>query len=157
MHLSGGIGLNTAAMEIFSRILGFYKIPHGMAQTRVLPLRKDAEPCMIDLFYGKEGGAMAPRNTEAHYILMNQDVPVLDFLRRRNEFDEPEFFELQWHTDYRPVGYRGLAAFLEHRKAPKHRKHIQRLLEQYGCDDLEGHPCAVAERQSLNNHPCKWQ
>ena len=27
------------------------------------------------------------------YILMNQDTPVLDFICRRNEFDEPEFYE----------------------------------------------------------------
>ena len=53
------------------------------------------------------------------YILMNQDTPVLDFICRRNEFDEPEFYEGAWYVDYRPIGYRGLAAFLEHRKAPK--------------------------------------
>ena len=46
------------------------------------------------------------------YVLMNQDIPVLDFTCRRNEFDEPEFFEGTWHVDYRPIGYRGLAAFL---------------------------------------------
>lgn len=62
------------------------------------------------------------------YILMNQDAPVLEFTCRRNEFDEPEFFEGTWHTDYRPIGYRGLAVFLEHRKAPKHREHIRQLL-----------------------------
>lgn len=69
---------------------------------------------------------------ENRYVLMNRDVPVLEFLCRRNEFDEPEFFECQWHTSRRPIGYRGLASFLERRKAPKHRKHIQQLLEQYG-------------------------
>ena len=78
------------------------------------------------------------------YVLMNQDIPVLDFTCRRNEFDEPEFFEGTWHVDYRPIGYRGLAAFLEHRKAPKHREHIRQLLEQYGCDDSES-----AERTGL--------
>ena len=29
-------------------------------------------------------------------------------------------------------------SFLLRRKAPKHRKHIRQLLEQYGCDGLEG-------------------
>ena len=87
---------------------------------------------------------------KAQYILMNRDVPVLDFLCQRNEFDEPEFSELQWHTSRRPIGYRGLTAFLECRKASKHRKHIQRLLEQYGCDDLEGF-LQVTHALSLND------
>ncbi len=52
--------------------------------------------------------------------------------------------------DYRPIGYRGLAAFLEHRKAPKHREHIRQLLEQYGCDDLEGF-LQVTHALSLND------
>ena len=49
-----------------------------------------------------------------------------------------------------PIGYRGLAAFLEHRKAPKHREHIRQLLEQYGCDDLEGF-LQVTHALSLND------
>lgn len=72
------------------------------------------------------------------YLLLNKDAPVLSFCCRRNEFGEPEFFEEQWLTSLRPIGYQNLTAFLERRKAPKHRKHIQQLLEQYGCDDLEG-------------------
>lgn len=84
------------------------------------------------------------------YVLMNQDTPVLNFSCVRNEFDEPEFFEEQWHTDYRPIGYRGLSVFLEHRKAPKHRAHIRQLLEQYGCDDLEGF-LQVTHALSLND------
>ena len=72
------------------------------------------------------------------YILMNQDTPVLEFTCRRNEFDEPEFFEGAWLVDYRPIGYRGLAAFLEQRKAPKHREHIQQL----SLIHISGSPCA---------------
>ena len=41
-------------------------------------------------------------------------------------------------TDRRPIGCRSLASFLVRRKAPKHRKHIRQLLEQYGCDGFEG-------------------
>ena len=87
---------------------------------------------------------------ENRYILMNQDLVVLEFLCRRNEFDEPEFFELQWHTNHRPIGYHDIASFLECRKAPKHRKHIQQLLEQYGCEDLEGF-LQVTHALSLND------
>jgi len=84
------------------------------------------------------------------YLLMNMDETVLDFTCVRNEFDEPEFFEGTWHVAYRPLGYRSLISFLEHRKAPKHRKHIQKLLERYGCDDLEGF-IQVTHALSLND------
>ena len=72
------------------------------------------------------------------YVLMNRDLPVLRFACERNAFDEPEFAELEWLTDLRPIGYGRLGDFLARRQAPKHRKHIKELLERYGCDDLEG-------------------
>ena len=64
------------------------------------------------------------------YLLMNKDTPFLLFRCARHEFDEPEFFEETWFTDARPIGYQGLATFLERRKAPKHREHIRELLER---------------------------
>lgn len=107
---------------------------------------------------------MASHSGNTDYILLNKDVPMLEFHCRRNEFDEPEFFEDQWLTSLRPIGYRNLPAFLEHRKAPKHRKHIQQLLEQYGCDDPEGF-LRVTHALSLNDtfwvreadSPLTWQ
>lgn len=87
---------------------------------------------------------------KTEYILMNKDCAVLSFQCSRNEFDEPEFQELTWHVDYRPIGYKSLHGFLERRKAPKHRQHIQRLLERYGCDDLEGF-IRVTHAVSLND------
>lgn len=86
----------------------------------------------------------------AEYMLMNKDNTVLSFLCNRNEFDEPEFVELAWYVPYRPIGYKTLVGFLERRKAPKHRQHIQRLLERYGCDDLEGF-LKVTHAVSLND------
>ena len=91
---------------------------------------------------------MGRKQTE--YVLMNKDVPVLSFLCERNEFDEPLFQELVWYVAYRPIGYKSLTGFLERRKAPKHREHIQRLLERYGCDDLEGF-LNVTHALSLND------
>jgi len=93
---------------------------------------------------------MAAHNSRTDYILLNKDVPMLAFYCRRNEFDEPEFLEDQWLTSLRPIGYRNLPSFLEQRKAPKHRKHIQQLLEQYGCDDPEGF-LRVTHALSLND------
>lgn len=80
---------------------------------------------------------MQIRESTTQYMLMHKDTAVLSFLCNRNEFDEPEFVELAWHVSYRPIGFKVLTGFLERRKAPKHRQHIQRLLERYGCDDLE--------------------
>ena len=87
---------------------------------------------------------------KTEYVLVNKDSAVLSFLCSRNEFDEPEFWELLWYVSYRPIGYKSLTGFLERRKAPKHREHIQRLLERYGCDDLEGF-LNVTHAVSLND------
>lgn len=84
------------------------------------------------------------------YVLMNRDLPVLRFACERNAFDEPEFAELEWLTDLRPIGYGRLGDFLARRQAPKHRKHIKELLERYGCDDLEGF-LRVTRALSLND------
>lgn len=93
---------------------------------------------------------MAFPSDGTRYVLMNQDVPILEFHCQRNVFDEPELFEDYWHTTLRPIGYGRLTTFLEQRKAPKHRKHIQHLLERYGCDDLEGF-LRVTHALSLND------
>ena len=74
---------------------------------------------------------MAGRGGKTSYILMNKDVPMLEFRCQRNEFNEPEFFEDQRLIGSRPIGYHNLAAFLKRRRSPKHRKHIIQLLEQY--------------------------
>lgn len=94
---------------------------------------------------------MAGWNGNTDYLLLNRDVPMLTCYCRRSEYDEPEFFEDRWLTSLRPIGHRNLSALREHRKAlPRHRVHIQRLLEQYGCDDLEGFLC-VTHALSLND------
>ena len=84
------------------------------------------------------------------YLLMNKNTPVLSFSLSKNEFEELCLQERQWFAAYRPIGYKSLEGFLERRKAPKHREHIQRLLEQYGCDDLEGF-LNVTHAVSLND------
>ena len=47
---------------------------------------------------------MATHGGKTDYILLNKDLPMLAFHCRRNEFDEPEFFEDQWLTALRPIG-----------------------------------------------------
>ena len=41
------------------------------------------------------------------------------------------------YTVLRPIGLQSLTAWLEKRRAPKRRKHMEQLLEQYGCVGLE--------------------
>ncbi len=45
------------------------------------------------------------------YILMNQTLPVLRFSCERNAFDEPEFAEIEWLSELRPIGYGNLSDF----------------------------------------------
>ena len=67
------------------------------------------------------------------WLLCNQDVPILEFSSHEDEYGEILVQEKMWLSDLRPIGYLDLQSFLEGRRAPKHRKHIEQLLEQYGC------------------------
>lgn len=69
---------------------------------------------------------------------MNKDKIWLLFESSCDEFNETVFSEKEWFTDLRPHGYTDLYSFLDGRKAPKHRKHIEKLLERYNCLDAEG-------------------
>lgn len=84
------------------------------------------------------------------YVLMNKDTPWLLFSCERDEYDEVQLSELEWFTDLRPLGYVDLFTFLDRRKAPKHRKHIEQLLERYGCTDIDGF-IRVTHAVSLND------
>lgn len=85
-----------------------------------------------------------------NYLLMNKDQPVLTFSTVRNAFDEVEAIEHHWFHAARPIGFINLTAYLESRKAPKHRKHIADLLTRYGCNDLEGF-LRITHALSLND------
>lgn len=84
------------------------------------------------------------------YILMNKDIPWLVFSCERDEYGEVQLAELEWLTDTRPLGYSDLFSFLDRRKAPKHRKHIEQLFERYGCTDIDGF-IRVTHAVSLND------
>lgn len=104
---------------------------------------------MLLWFHKLRKGANIHMNCQ-EYLLMNKNTPVLSFSLSKNEFEELSLQEQQWFVVYRPIGYKSLEGFLERRKAPKHREHIQRLLERYGCDDLEGF-LNVTHAVSLND------
>lgn len=83
-------------------------------------------------------------------FLMNKNTPWLLFNCERDEYDEVQFKELEWYTDLRPLSYVDLFSFLDARKAPKHRKHIEQLLERYNCSDIDGF-IQVTHAVSLND------
>ena len=85
-----------------------------------------------------------------NYILMNKDEPWLFFESSCDEFDEVHLTEKEWLTELRPWGYADLYSFIESRKAPKHRKHMEMLFERYGCSDTEGF-LRVTHSLSLND------
>ena len=84
------------------------------------------------------------------YILMNKDVPCALFSCEQDEFGEESAILREWYTDLRPIGLQSLTAWLEKRRAPKRRKHMEQLLEQYGCVGLEGF-LRVTHALSLND------
>lgn len=84
------------------------------------------------------------------WILLNKDTPFLKFSTYQNEFGDVSAQETAWLSPLRPIGYRSLLGFLEGRRAPKHRKHIEQLLAQYGCLTLDGF-LQVSHALSLND------
>lgn len=84
------------------------------------------------------------------YILMNKDESWASFSCVQDEFGRGSAVLNEWYTDLRPLGLQSLTAWLEKRKAPKHRKHIEPLLERYGCVGLEGF-LRVTHALSLND------
>lgn len=86
----------------------------------------------------------------AKYLLMNKDEPILLFMLYKDEFHEAKVEEIEWMVGIRPIGYHSLRSFLERRQAPKHRKHIEELLNRYECDELDGF-LRVTHALSLND------
>ena len=89
------------------------------------------------------------------WLLMNKDTPVMSFISSTDEYGEVVLSEEDWLSDRKPLGYISITSFVERRKAPKHRKHIEELLIRYGCDDLEGF-LNVAHALSLNDTLWVW-
>lgn len=87
---------------------------------------------------------------EKQYELLNKDIVLLDFICQDDGYGGTIPVEQRRNDVPFPLGYKNLESFLERRKAPKHRKHIQELLRQYGCDELEGF-LDVTHALSLND------
>lgn len=75
-----------------------------------------------------------------NYTLMNKDRPILAFSTFKTEYGTTRAQNVQvLEPEGLPVEYDGnIIRFIERRKAPKHRKHIQSILKQLGAEDIDG-------------------
>ena len=73
------------------------------------------------------------------FLLLNKDTPILQFETRYGMLGEVILEETKYFEENKPVGFENIQDWLEHRRAPKHRKHIEKLLHECGCDNLEGY------------------
>lgn len=71
------------------------------------------------------------------YLLLNKDIPWAEF-EIVNEFGEDHVNVIKCNKSKIYPWIKDLDAFIKNRRAPKHRKHIENLLKQCGCDTLSG-------------------
>ena len=107
-------------MDVFSRHINGGKGPLAEALEGVARMQKAAQ---------KEESAGTKE-----YILMNKDVEIAEF--RVNEWGIVENVQVlkelpNWISNFR--------AFIEGRRAPKHRENIAQLLQESGCATLQGY------------------
>ncbi len=84
------------------------------------------------------------------FLLMNKDQPILRFQSHLGPFGEDNMIELESFTALRPIGYRNILDWVDRRRAPKHRTHIEQLLRECGCENLDGF-LRVAHALTLND------
>ena len=89
------------------------------------------------------GGRLEPHTDAAAlgnmlYETFRASFDTRSFRCAQDEFGEESAILREWYTNLRPIGLQSLTAWLEKRRAPKRRKHMEQLLEQYGCVGLEG-------------------
>lgn len=76
---------------------------------------------------------------ENQYILYNKDNELLAFHCERDSNHQPHFIIDKQYSKDLPFGFETLNQWIENRRAPKHRAHIKEILDQCGCNDLEGY------------------
>lgn len=84
------------------------------------------------------------------YLLMNKDIEVIKFISDINEYNEVILEQVSENESTLPIAFEDIHSFISNRQAPKHRAHIQELLVQSGCNNLEGF-LNVSHALSLND------
>lgn len=87
------------------------------------------------------------------FLLLNKDTPILQFESKYGMLGEVILEETKYFEENKPIGFENIQDWLEHRRAPKHRKHIARLLHECGCDNLEGY---IRVSYALNLNDTFW-
>lgn len=87
---------------------------------------------------------------QREHFLMNRDEKVMLFSSAKNEYGEILLEELDVFGNPLPLGFEDIQSFIAHRQAPKHRKHIPKLLRQAECEDLQGF-LEVSKALNLND------
>lgn len=74
------------------------------------------------------------------YTLMNKDREIVRFRTYRNEYGTVRAADVEvLRHDLLPPEYADdIIRFIDGRKAPKHRKHVQSILKQLAAEDVEG-------------------
>ena len=75
---------------------------------------------------------------ENDFMLMNKDEKILEFSLQPYEFGV-KVEEGEQYSGIRPYGFTNMKEWLENRRAPKHREHIEKLLAECGCNTLDGY------------------
>lgn len=73
----------------------------------------------------------------SEYELMNKDNIVATVSCIRDEFNDLHF-EIQHVFSQLPIGFKTFKDWIENRRAPSNRQHIEKLLKRCNCYDLEG-------------------
>jgi hypothetical protein len=89
---------------------------------------------------------------ENKFYLMNKDAKIAMFESTRNEFKEVQFQTIEQYGKL-PIGINNIQTWIENRKAPKHRAHIEELLRSIGCYDLDGY---IRITHALNLNDTFW-
>ena len=71
------------------------------------------------------------------YELMNKDNIVATVSCTRDEFNDL-YFEIHHIFSQLPIGFKTFKDWIENRRAPSNRQHIEKLLKRCNCYDLEG-------------------
>lgn len=72
------------------------------------------------------------------FYLMNKDKKVLKFEILPGKYGDVKLKEVERYHVPLPINYTDIATWLECRRAPKHREHLDKLLKECGCDTLDG-------------------
>lgn len=74
------------------------------------------------------------------FTLMNKDREIAAFKTYRNQYGSVRINNIRiFEPEMMPAAYHGdMLQFVNGRKAPKHRKYVQSILQQLGAEDVEG-------------------